>query len=80
MIDSIDSPITDIIRRCGGAKVVAREAERVSVDAVYKWTKIGIPDRHWPLVIRLSGVTADELVQANTIVRAGRPVTTRVSA
>ncbi|WP_375142885.1 hypothetical protein [Pelagibacterium sp. 26DY04] len=38
-------------------------------DAVYKWPKIGIPDRHWPTIIRLAGCTAQDLFEANLAAR-----------
>jgi hypothetical protein len=71
-----DSPIASIVdiagivRRAGGAaSIAAASAGAVTADAVYKWRRIGIPDRHWPLLMSLSGVTADELVRANRAAR-----------
>lgn len=60
------SKIPDIIKRAGGAAAIeAASGGEVTAAAAYKWQKIGIPDRHWPLIMRLTGVTADELLQAN---------------
>lgn len=69
---STDDPIRQIIKKAGGAVAIASQpdADSISVEAVYKWPKIGIPDRHWPLVMRLSGATADELLAANVAARA----------
>lgn len=62
--------IRDIIRLAGGPQVVAdATGGEVSVEAVYKWPKIGIPDRHWPAIIRLTGVSADKLLEANIVAR-----------
>lgn len=63
--------IPEIIDRAGGAITIAKESDSgISADAVYKWPKIGIPDRHWPLVMRLSGVSADEMLAANVEARS----------
>lgn len=63
--------IAVIIKRAGGAVAIASETKgELSADAVYKWPKIGIPDRHWPLVMRLSGASADEMLAANVAARS----------
>jgi hypothetical protein len=68
--------ITDIIAAAGGAEVIAaklpkkvnkRTGEKVDrASAVYKWKKLGIPERHWPLLLKLSDeITVDALFAAN---------------
>ena len=62
--------IPDIIKDAGGASAIAGASDgRVSIDAIYKWPKIGIPDRHWPLVLPLAKASADELMAANLMAR-----------
>ena len=46
--------IPTIIETAGGRDAIAN-ATGVTADAIYKWPKIGIPDRHWGDLIRLSG-------------------------
>src|ERR1700761_6940834 len=73
MIDSPSHPlsVSDILRMAGGAVAIERESQGgVKTAAAYKWVKGGIPDRHWPLIIRLSGVTADALLAANVAARS----------
>lgn len=62
--------ISDIIKAAGGPRGIA-EASGGSVkkDAVYKWASIGVPDRHWPLLIERAGATPDELFEANRTAR-----------
>ncbi|KKK64332.1 hypothetical protein LCGC14_2985250, partial [marine sediment metagenome] len=46
--------ITEIIETAGGVETVAQATE-LTTDAVRrKWPKIGIPDRHWGVLIKLS--------------------------
>jgi hypothetical protein len=63
--------VKDIIEAAGGPKVVAEACgPSVSVDAVYKWPRIGIPDRHWPHILPLAGASAAEMLAANIAARA----------
>ena len=69
-------PITipEIITRAGGAVAIAAKTSEVSprpvsADAVYKWKNIGIPDYHWPIIMPMAKVTADQMLQANIIAR-----------
>ena len=60
----------EIIKRAGGPEAVA-DATRstshvVKVDAVWKWYRNGIPSEHWPLLIKMSGVSLQEIYDANT--------------
>lgn len=62
--------VADIIKRAGGAPAIETASDgEVKAGAVYKWPKIGVPDRHWPLLMRLSGASADELLTANIAAR-----------
>lgn len=71
--------ISDIIKAAGGpAKVADASSGVVSVDAVYKWPKIGIPDRHWPLVMPLAGASAEEMLAANVAARSPSDTPERV--
>lgn len=66
--------ISEIIKAAGGAGAISAASQgAVTTEAVYKWPKIGIPDRHWPLVMPLSGATAEELLQANIAARDPAP-------
>lgn len=62
--------VADIIKDCGGAARIAEESRgAIKKDAVYKWPTIGVPDRHWPLLRRLTTVTPEELFEANVAAR-----------
>lgn len=65
--------IKAIIEQAGGPSAVAAAIDQISEAAVYKWPKIGIPDRHWPKLIELSGVTVEQLYAANRAARAAAP-------
>ncbi|GLQ36718.1 hypothetical protein GCM10007908_03380 [Rhizobium albus] len=62
--------ISEIIAAAGGPAVIAGKADKLSTDAVYKWAKIGIPDRHWPILIELAGASPSELFEANKVTRS----------
>lgn len=62
--------IRQIINAAGGATAISKASDgTIKADAVYKWPHIGIPDRHWPIVMPLAGATADEMLAANVAVR-----------
>jgi hypothetical protein len=64
--------LVEIIEAAGGAKSIeAATSGTIKRDAVYKWPQIGIPDRHWEVIIPLAGSSAEELYQANRIARSG---------
>ena len=64
--------IKDIIADAGGPKAITAEAkDTFAIDAVYKWPTIGIPDRHWPILIKLASATPEELFEANRLARQG---------
>lgn len=63
--------VSDIIKDAGGAAAISDASSgKVTVEAIYKWPKIGIPDRHWPIVLPLANATADEMLAANVAARA----------
>ena len=75
--------VSDIIEACGGPEAIERaagprmdkpEKPRISHWAVRKWPAIGIPDRHWPLIIKLAKATPAELHAANTEARTPKTV------
>ncbi len=62
--------LKEIIEAAGGPGAIAAASDGgVTAEAVYKWRKIGIPDRHWPLLMRMCAVSADELLAANVAAR-----------
>lgn len=62
--------ITEIIKAAGGPRAISdASADGISKDAVYKWPSIGIPDRHWALLIEMAGASPDELFAANRTAR-----------
>lgn len=68
----INRPLTvqSIVALCGGARRIAAQSHpRVGTWAVYKWYGKGIPDEHWDRVMQLSGVTVEDLYQANRMAR-----------
>jgi len=63
--------ISELIKAAGGpAKIADSVPEAITVDAVYKWQRIGIPDRYWPVVMRLANASADEMLAANVTARS----------
>jgi hypothetical protein len=64
--------IEQIIAAAGGPKAIEAAGQSAfKVDAVYKWPTIGIPDRHWPILIELAEATPAELFAANRVARTG---------
>ena len=67
-------PIKQIIQDAGGPKKIAAASKRtrwsISAKSVYDWPAIGVPDRHWPILIRLAAASAHELMEANAKARA----------
>lgn len=62
--------VSDIIRDCGGAGKIAEASKRaITADAIRKWLSIGIPEKHWAVVMPLGDVTLEELYAANTKAR-----------
>ena len=66
--------IPQIIKAAGGPATIAAASEgAVSVEAVYKWPRIGIPDRHWSFVMSLANASAEEMLAANIAARSPSP-------
>ncbi|MBP1852141.1 carph-isopro domain-containing protein [Rhizobium halophytocola] len=65
--------ISTIIAEAGGPSSIERLAiasnAKISRDAVYKWAKTGIPDRHWSIILALTAYGADDLYRANCAAR-----------
>lgn len=63
------SSIRDIVRSAGGPTEIARASlatqKPVTVDAVFKWYRNGIPDEHWKLIMTLTRVSVETLFDAN---------------
>jgi hypothetical protein len=79
--------VSEIIDDCGGPGKIASVAvkpngKKLTRDAVYKWTDIGIPERYWPLVAKLAGASIEQLFAANIAARraALKSRKTRVAA
>lgn len=57
----------------GGAEAIAKASRStdlpIGVEAVFKWRKNGIPDGHWPLVMRLADLPLDVIYSANQRVK-----------
>jgi hypothetical protein len=74
--------IEEIITAAGGARAISEASgpaddagkRPLTYDAVYKWSKIGVPDRHWPLLISMAKASPDELFEANKLARGGMQV------
>jgi hypothetical protein len=62
--------IRELVQAAGGTGPVSA-AVGVTRDAVLKWEGIGIPDRHWPILLPLCNSTADEMLAANITARTG---------
>lgn len=65
--------VAEIIGRAGGPKAIS-DASQLSndpftKDAVYKWVKGGIPDRHWPIIIALTKLDVGSIYSANVVAR-----------
>jgi hypothetical protein len=75
--------VSDIIEAAGGVQAVARHLPSKSrtggsaidpASTVYKWRKSGIPERHWPLIMRLAKVSIGKIFAANQRLREGPEV------
>lgn len=64
--------VEEIIKKAGGAGEIAALIPSISPHAPRKWPVIGIPERHWPTIMSLTGVTAHELFAANRKARTVR--------
>lgn len=66
--------VRKLIEDAGGPKKIADASlntkKSITAKSVYDWPQIGIPDRHWPILIKLAGATVEELYEANRVARA----------
>ena len=65
--------VQHIIRTlCGGPDKVADASKGtdhpITAEAALKWYRNGIPERHWPLVRKLTGLAVDQIYAANRVV------------
>jgi hypothetical protein len=61
--------VEDLIKAVGGRKAAAGLTGSGGY-APYKWPKIGIPEKHWPVFIEHAGASPDEIFAANQRARA----------
>lgn len=66
--------VRQLIEDAGGPKKIAdaslKTKKPITAKSVYDWPQIGIPDRHWPILIKLAKATVEELYEANRAARA----------
>jgi len=66
--------LSEIIEAAGGPRGIESASDgAITRDAVYKWPSIGIPDRHWEVLIPLAASTPEELYRANRAARGSHP-------
>lgn len=62
--------VAQIVKMAGGAEAIAEASGGAfKKDAVYKWPSIGIPDRHWQILMDRAGVSEAQLYAANLAAR-----------
>lgn len=70
--------IRQIIKDAGGPDAISLASQTslkpIGAEAVKKWTRIGIPEDHWPTVMSLSGKSVEEIYTANAALREPYPV------
>lgn len=72
--------VTDIIRSAGGAAVIAAATDQTEW-AIAKWSRNGIPEKHWAALRRLNRDLSAELLHGvNETIRAARNVGPSVEA
>lgn len=78
--------VREIIRKAGGPKAIAEASEDtaypVGIYAVHKWRRRGIPDEHWELLKRLTGVPVATIYKVNLAMKSDgkRRSSSRVAA
>lgn len=75
MLANMQKPsVKDIIQECGGPPKIASESRAhehsISEKGVYSWHRIGIPQKHWPVVMALSGRDERQIFAANQALTA----------
>jgi predicted SpoU family rRNA methylase len=68
---SMKLTITNIIERCGGSKMIARQCDGLQADSIRKWVGNGIPEKHWTPICKLHGkrLNANKLHDLNESIR-----------
>lgn len=70
--------VRSLIKSCGGPAKVADTTQEtpypVTVEAVFKWYRNGIPEDHWPVVMALGGCTLEQIYNANRVAEQQAPV------
>ena len=65
--------VETIIALCGGSgaivTAVRKSGREITVRGVLQWKKRGIPSWHWKAVMGLSGVTSDQILYANALIK-----------
>ena len=65
--------VATIIAMCGGTKAIVaanyRVGVKISMRAVQQWKTRGIPSWHWKIVTALSGISADQILYANGLIK-----------
>lgn len=66
--------VKTIIEDAGGPRKIAEATKdtrwRIVPKSVYDWLRIGIPEKHWPVISKLTKTNPVELHEANKEVRA----------
>jgi len=65
--------VADIIGRCGGVSAIEERSfesqHAITHWAARKWLVNGIPRDHFELVMRIGGVSADDIIVANKAIK-----------
>lgn len=73
--------VRSLIKNCGGPAKVAEATQEtaypVTVEAVFKWYRNGIPEDHWPVVMALGGCTLEQIYNANRVAEQAAPIRKR---
>jgi hypothetical protein len=69
-----EQSIREIIEAAGGfssvASAITAHGKELTPDAVYKWVRNGVPDKHWSVIFGLANVDATTMFAANERARA----------
>lgn len=65
--------VSELIKDADGPDSISAASQEtrypIGPYAVHKWRKNGIPDVHWPILIQKASATAEEIYQANEVLR-----------
>ena len=70
--------VRQIIKDAGGpaaisaASMRSKKFRKIEAKSCYDWTRLGIAEKNWPLLMSLVDITAHELHEANKQARAAR--------